>query len=283
MKFKEISKIAINLLVRDFKTDTFLKTSSIDITTKILLKKDKVIQANLIARKKLIICGVLFLKEFVKSIDKNIKILVYHSDGAEVKKNCKILSLKGSCITILKLERTILNFVQHLSSISTSTNKLVKKIEKYKSKLVDTRKTITNLRILQKYAVKLGGGKNNRMGLFDEILIKDNHIKIIGGIDETLTIIKKRKIKNFKIECDTINQVKKAIDFGSKYVMLDNMNLKQIKKCIKMGEGKKTLFEITGGISEKNIIKFAKLNAHFISVGFITQNPKPVDIALDIN
>jgi len=282
MQFTEILSIAIDSLNNDFKTDINSHNYVGDITTDNFLKFNETIKAHVVARKTLIICGIKFVKEFIKKIDKNIKMEVYFSDGKEVKKNNRIFTLVGSCRNILKLERTILNFLQHLSSISTSTNKLVKKLSNSKSKLLDTRKTITNLRILQKYAVKIGGGFNNRLGLFDEILIKDNHIKILGGIEKIEEIIKKKKIKKFKIECDTINQVKKAISFNSKYIMLDNMNLSQIRRCIKLRKNKKIIFEITGGVNKKNITNYAKLNAEFISVGFITQNPEPVDIAIDI-
>ena len=282
MQFTEILSIAIDSLSNDFKTDINSHNYVGDITTDNFLKFNETIKAHVVARKTLIICGIKFVKEFIKKIDKNIKMEVYFSDGKEVKKNNRIFTLVGSCRNILKLERTILNFLQHLSSISTSTNKLVKKLSNSKSKLLDTRKTITNLRILQKYAVKTGGGFNNRLGLFDEILIKDNHIKILGGIEKIEEIIKKKKIKKFKIECDTINQVKKAISFNSKYIMLDNMNLNQIRRCIELRKNKKIIFEITGGVNKKNITSYAKLNAEFISVGFITQNPEPVDIAIDI-
>ena len=134
------------------------------------------------------------------------------TDGNILKKNSIIFELSGDVKLILLLERTILNFIQHLSSISTYTKEFVKKIDNNKTQLLDTRKTTTGLRLLEKYATKIGGAQNHRFGLFDKILIKDNHIKIIGGIDKTLEIIKKKKITNYMIECDSYQQVRNALN-----------------------------------------------------------------------
>lgn len=282
MIMKNTTMIAIESLEKELHVDLGSNTSRRDITTEKLMKNDPTIKVNIVAREKLTLCGIRFIKAFVKKLDKRVKFLVLFEDGQEVKKNKTIAVLSGSSKLILKIERTILNFLQHLSSISTSTSKLVKKIGDSQTKLLDTRKTITGLRILQKYATKIGGAENHRKGLYDQILIKDNHIRILGGIEKTLDIISKKKIKNYKIECDTLDQVTKAIKSGAKYILLDNMNKKVIKKCLKLQHNKKVIFEITGGVNNKNIKEFSSLNADYISVGSITQSPIPIDIAIDI-
>ena len=207
-----------------------------------------------------------------------------YSDGNELNKNSIILEINGNVKFILLIERTILNFVQHLSSISTYTRKFVKKIGGTKTKLLDTRKTTTGLRVLEKYATKIGGAQNHRQGLYDQLLIKDNHIKLLGGIDNTLNIIKKKKIKKYIIECDSLEQVQKCLKFGSSYILLDNMSPNEIKNCINLKKNfkRKILFEISGGINHDNINLYSNLGSDFISSSKITNSAKSVDIGLDI-
>ena len=207
-----------------------------------------------------------------------------YSDGNELNKNSIILEINGNVKFILLIERTILNFVQHLSSISTYTRKFVKKIGGTKTKLLDTRKTTTGLRVLEKYATKIGGAQNHRQGLYDQFLVKDNHIKLLGGIDNTLKIIKKKKIKKYIVECDSYEQVQKCLKFGSSYILLDNMSPNEIKNCINLKKNfkRKILFEISGGINHDNINLYSNLGSDFISSSKITNSAKSVDIGLDI-
>jgi nicotinate-nucleotide pyrophosphorylase (carboxylating) len=207
-----------------------------------------------------------------------------YSDGNELNKNSIILEINGNVKFILLIERTILNFVQHLSSISTYTRKFVTKISGTNTKLLDTRKTTTGLRVLEKYATKIGGAQNHRQGLYDQLLIKDNHIKLLGGIDNTLNIIKKKKIKQYIIECDSYEQVQKCLKFGSSYILLDNMSPNEIKNCINLKRKfkKKILFEISGGINHDNINLYSNLGSDYISSSKITNSAKSVDIGLDI-
>ena len=164
---------------------------------------------------------------FLKEKFQNLKCTSNYNDGDLVKKNSILIELSGDVRWILLLERTLLNFLQHLSSISTYTKKFVEKLNGSKTMLLDTRKTTTGLRVLEKYATKVGGAKNHRMGLNDKILIKDNHIKVIGGIKKTLELINKKKIKNFQIECDSYSEVKKCIDYNCSHILLDNMSNKR--------------------------------------------------------
>ena len=181
------------------------------------------------------------------------------------------------------LERSVINFLQHLSSISTYTSRFVLLLKKSHTKLLNTRKTITGLRKLQKYATTVGGAKNHRMGLHDEILIKDNHIEVLGGIDNTLKVLKEKNIKNYKIECETIEEVKKSMLAGAKYILLDNMSPLEIKKSIGLKEKYNflTTFEITGGINLKNISPYLDTGIDAVSIGALTHQIISSDIKLE--
>ena len=282
MGLKKIVSFAIDLLKNDLKVDLDSNSLKKDLTSQSIINKNSKIEVCIIANDKMILCGINFIKKFINSIDPEIKMVLNYKDGDLVCKKQIISQISGNSRKILAVERTILNFLQHLSSISTSTYKLIRMIKSKKTKVLDTRKTITGLRYLQKYATAVGGAKNHRKGLYDQILIKDNHIEICGGIENVLQILKSKKIKNYKIECDTFTQVKKCIEYGSEYILLDNMAIAEVKKCMNVSRKKKVVFEISGGINEKNISKYSELNPDFISIGSITQNPKPVDISIDI-
>ena len=245
-----------------------------------LLKKKKILDVRIFTKEKIVFCGGKFVKDFVNKKFPKIKIKLNFKDGDEVKKNSDLILLKGDIRQILIIERTILNFLQHLSSISSETKKYTLKLKKSNTKLLDTRKTTCGLRYLEKYATKIGGAINHRFGLFDDILIKDNHIKALGGINNTLEILRGRKL-NYKIECDNISQVDNCIRAGSKYLLLDNMAPHQIRKIIKRF-GKKAKFEISGGVNFENIEKYSKVGADYISTSKITLCSKSVDISLDL-
>ena len=282
MSLKDIIHTAISLLKSDLKVDLNSNSLKKDLTSQLIINKNSKIKVGIVAKDEIMLCGITFIKKFTHSIEPKIKIKQNFKDGELVNENQVIAELSGNSSNILAVERTILNLLQHLSSISTTTYKITRKIKSKKTTILDTRKTITGLRSLQKYATFIGGAKNHRFGLYDQILIKDNHIGICGGIEKVLQILKEKKIQNYKIECDTYAQVKKCIDYGSQYILLDNMNVGNIKKCMSIKGGDKVIFEITGGINEKNISLYSRLNPDFISIGSITQNPKAVDISMDI-
>jgi nicotinate-nucleotide pyrophosphorylase (carboxylating) len=277
-----VSGIAVKKLWSEIKDDLGSFSIQKDKTTFQLIEKKK-ISAFVINREKIIICGLRFVTSFIKERFSSLYIQSQFDDGNIIKKNTKILKISGDARIILSIERTILNFLQHLSSISTYTNEFVKKIQK-NTKLLDTRKTTTGLRILEKYATKIGGAINHRMGLYDKILIKDNHIKLIGGISKTLKKVKKLKIKDFIIECDSPRQVKKCLSFGASYIILDNMSIKQIKECliIKKEFSHKIQYEVSGCVNIDNVKLYANLGVDFISTSKITNSAKSVDIGLDI-
>lgn len=281
MTFRQLSKITNDLLKSELKVDLNGTNLKNDITTQLLIKKKKIV-ARIINEDSIIFCGGLLIKNFYNEKFPEITVKVNYKDGEKIKKNSVLITLIGSSNLILTTERTILNFLQHLCSISTETRNYVSRLKKFKTKLLDTRKTTTGLRKLEKYATQTGGAVNHRLGLYDDILIKDNHIKIIGGVDEMLAILKKKKIKNYKVECDNIFQVKKCIKAGAKYILLDNMKPYQVKKIINSSPKKSIIFEISGGINLSNISEYAAVGAHFISTSKITLCTKPVDISLDL-
>jgi nicotinate-nucleotide pyrophosphorylase (carboxylating) len=272
--------MATNLLLSDLKIDLGKINFDYDKTTRVLIKEKKILDVRIFTKEKIVFCGGKFVKDFVNKKFPKIKIELNFNDGDEVKKNSDLILLKGDIRLILILERTILNFLQHLSSISSETKKYTLKLKKSKTKLLDTRKTTCGLRYLEKYATKMGGAINHRLGLFDDILIKDNHIKALGGISNTLEALRDKKL-NYKIECDNISQVHNCIRAGSKYLLLDNMAPNQIRKIIKRF-GKKAKFEISGGVNFENIEKYSKVGADYISTSKITLCSKSVDISLDL-
>lgn len=280
MNFSSLTKLATDLLISDLKTDLGKINFNYDKTTRLLIKKKKILEVRIFTKEKIVFCGGKFTKNFINKQFPEIKIKLNHKEGDEIKKNCDLIFLKGDIRLILIIERTILNFLQHLSSISTETKKYTLKLKNTNTKLLDTRKTTCGLRYLEKYATKMGGAINHRFGLFDEILIKDNHIKALGGIANTLETLKGKKI-NYKIECDNLSQVNDCIKAGSKYLLLDNMAPNQIKKIINCF-GKKAKFEVSGGVNYKNIDKYSKVGADYISTSKITLCSKSVDISLDL-
>lgn len=273
---------AIKLLMSDLKSDLKSLSFKKDLTSNNLIKKNSRMEVAIVAREEITLCGIFFIQRFISKIDPALKVKTTFQDGDKVEKNKAIALISGNSRKILGIERTVLNFIQSLSSVSTSTNKIMSLLEKSKTKLLDTRKTLPGLRLMHKYATFIGGAKNHRMGLFDDILIKDNHIKVGGGIKKILEVLKKKKITNYKIECDTIKQVKDCLEAGTKYILLDNMSPEKIISSIKLKKKKSIIFEVSGGINLKNLNKFSKLNADYISIGYITQNPEPIDIGMDI-
>ena len=248
-----------------------------DITTNLLNKKNKIIEAKIIAKQNGIISGLNFCKTAFKLTGKETVFKPKVQDGRKIKKNKVIAEIKARTQTILIAERTALNFLNHASGISTLTNKFVKKIKK-KSKICCTRKTTPNLRLLEKYAVKKGGGHNHRYNLSDEILIKENHI----ASDKSLKELTKKAIKTKKIvtvEIENINQLKQILELKFKRVLFDNMNLKLLRKCIKLCKNKYET-EYSGNTNLKNVIKISSTGINRISVGSITHSAKSFDSTL---
>ncbi len=230
------------------------------------------------------------LKWVFAQIDSSIRFKALVSDGARVKPNKKVALLEGPARAILTAERTALNLLGYLSGISTLTSKFVEKAGPGKVKIVDTRKTLPGLRYLAKYAVRTGGGFNHRMGLYDQILVKDNHLKITGlklRIKGLIKKIKNEKPKNMKLEVEVKNlkEFREALEAQPDIIMLDNMKLTDIRKMIKLkGRSKqRPLIEVSGNVSLKNVSQIAKVGPDIISIGSLTHSVESIDVSLNIS
>ena len=247
-----------------------------DITTN-LLANDLKGQAKIKIKESAIFCGKSWVEECFRQIDKNIKITWRIKDGDRARKNQTVCILDWFFKSILKGERVALNFLQLLSGTATSTAYLKSLIKNSSTKLFDTRKTIPGLRIAQKYAVQVGGGNNQRIGLFDQILLKENHKTAFGSIKKMLINID--NLKNVQVEVESIKEFIEALSFGSKNILLDNFSIEELKKVVQLNNGQ-ALLEASGNINEKNIIKYAKTGVDRISIGAITKNIKSIDYSM---
>ena len=248
-----------------------------DITTKLIKFSNKKIKAKIIAKQNGVIAGIAFCKQAFKLIGKESIFKSKIKDGKSVKKNKVIAEILANTKTILTAERTALNFLNHASGIATTTNNFVNKVGK-KTKICCTRKTTPNLRLLEKYAVKQGGGFNHRYNLSDEVLIKDNHIKSAKDLKKLVSRASKTR-KVVTVEIESMSQLKKILGLRFKRILFDNMSIPQLKKCLKLC-GKKYETEYSGNASLKNIKKISKTGVNRISVGSITHSPNSFDTSL---
>ncbi len=250
-----------------------------DITSN-LVEKNKIIKVKLISNQKAIIGGLLFAKQAFALIDDKIKFEVKKKDGFQVKKGSIVAILQGRAKNILIAERVALNFLSHISGIATKTNQFVKLAGK-KCKICCTRKTIPTLRVIQKYAVKLGGGTNHRFNLSDEYLIKDNHIASSEIKKLVLLAIKNKKGRKITVEVDNLEQLKDIIGLKFNTVLFDNMSIKNLRKGVKIAK-KFYITEASGNINFKTIKSVASTGVDRISVGSITHSAGAIDFKLEI-
>ena len=251
-----------------------------DITTQ-LIKNNKKIRVKIIANQTCVIGGLNFAKEIFKYSDKKIKFILKAKDGNKVKKGKVVAIVYGKAKAILKSERVSLNFLSLISGVATLTKKYVDKISGKSCKICCTRKTYPNLRLIQKYGVKLGGGYNHRFNLSDEILIKDNHIAIDGDIKKLVKrAIKNKKGKKITVEVDSLYQLKKIIGLKFDRVLFDNMNLRNLKLGVKIAK-KYYETEASGNINLKNVKKVASSGVNRISVGALTHSAPSIDLKIE--
>ena len=250
-----------------------------DITSS-LIKDDKIVTVKLIANQSAIVGGLLFAKQTFALIDDKIKFIIKKKDGSRVKKGNLVALIKGNAKNILIAERVALNFLSHISGIATKTNEFVKLAGK-KTKICCTRKTIPNLRVIQKYAVKLGGGINHRFNLSDEYLIKDNHIGSSDLKSLVLKAIENKKGRKITVEVDTIKQLRSILGLKFNTVLLDNMNVKNLKESVKIAK-KYYETEASGNVSLKTVKAIASTGVDRISIGSITHSAPAVDFKLEI-
>ena len=250
-----------------------------DITSS-LVKNKKLIKVKLISNQHAVVAGLEFAKQTFKLIDSKIKFIIKKKEGSIVKKNEIIATVEGQAENILIGERVALNFMSHISGIATKTNQFVRLVNK-KSKICCTRKTIPTLRVIQKYAVKLGGGTNHRFNLSDEFLIKDNHIASSDIKTLVSLAIRNKKGKKITVEVDNLNQLKQIMGLKFNTVLFDNMNNKTLKAGVKLAK-KHYETEASGNVTLKSVKKIAATGVDRISIGSITHSASAVDFKLEI-
>ena len=265
----------INLAIKEDKVNQ-------DITSKLSLSNKLICKVYIKSKDQGILSGLPIVKQILKKVDKTIQTKSYKRNGSKLKKNTKILLIKGRAQSILKSERTILNFLGHLSGIASETARLVKKTKKYNTKICCTRKTIPGMRYLQKQAIKIGGGYNNRYDLEEEIFVKDNHHLDKQKFREKIILIKKRNKSNKKInvEVDNINQLKKIIDLKIDRILLDNFSPNTLRKALKIIPNNIET-EASGNITSKNIMNYARTGVKRISLGYLTHSVKNFNFSLE--
>ncbi len=250
-----------------------------DITSN-LLKNNKIIKAKIVSNQKAVVAGLLFAKHTFKQVDKKTMFILKKKDGSSIQKNSIIAIIKGKANSILIAERVALNFLSHISGIATKTNQFVKLAGK-KCKICCTRKTLPNYRVIQKYAVKIGGGTNHRFNLSDEFLIKDNHIASADLEELVSSAIKNKKGKKITVEVDNLKQLKKI--FGLKFdtVLFDNMSIKNLRAGVKFAKNNYET-EASGNINLKTVKLIAGTGVNRISIGSITHSTSAIDFKLEI-
>ncbi len=278
MNRNEIETVIKNALAEDI--------GSGDITTSAIVKNELKGTGEFLVKQNGIIAGLDVVETLFKIVDKSLIFMKKVSDGEKVYPGKIAAEVKGKVSSILTAERTALNFLQRMSGIATLTNLFVEKIKHTKAKILDTRKTAPGMREIDKLGVKIGGGKNHRIGLYDMFLIKDNHISAAGSITRAVEDCKKFKTQkkvSYKIEVETtnLNQVEEALGCKVDFIMLDNFNLSEMEKAVELINGK-CLIEASGGINLDSVKEVAETGVDFISVGALTHSVKALDISLEI-
>lgn len=260
-------------LSEDFVTD--------DLTSQATINQSQVSNARFVTRKSGVIAGCLVAAAVLEQCGiKEYELLV--KDGQEVNANTELIRLTADTRSILKAERTALNFLSHLSGIATFTSLWVKEVSSSKTAIRDTRKTTPGLRELEKYAVRMGGGLNHRMNLGDQALIKDNHIAAAGSVSQAINRVKKAAPGALiEVEVDTLEQLKEALQCSVEIVLLDNMSLEQVKAAVEIARGSNTKLESSGGLKLENAAAYAATGVDYLAVGALTHSAPVLDIGLD--
>ena len=255
-----------------------------DVTSQATIPADTQAQLQIKARQAGVICGMDLARLSFALIDEQIKFIAKVNDGATVEAGTVLATVRGNARNLLTAERTALNFMTHLSGIATDTKKIVDSVADYPAQITCTRKTIPGLRIVQKYAVRCGGGRNHRLGLDDAILIKDNHIAIAGDIKTAI-----QQAQNFaghlipiEVEVDTLGQLEQALEAGVNLVLLDNMAPEVLSKAVAMCKGRAKT-EASGGITPETVQAVAETGVDFIAMGYLTHSTTALDIGLDFS
>lgn len=253
-----------------------------DITSENIIPADSESEAIILAKEEGVLAGIDVAERVFHKIDPSIVFKKNLNDGQKFRKGQTLATIQGSSISLLKGERTALNFLQRMSGIATTTQKFVGALQGTKTKILDTRKTTPGLRSLEKYAVKMGGGMNHRFNLSEMVLIKDNHLRIVGSISQAVKSAKER-IKlgvRVEVEATSIEEVQEAVQSGADMIMLDNMPKEAMKEVVKRVKGKVPL-EVSGKVSLRRVKEIASLGVDFISAGSLTHSYKSVDISIE--
>lgn len=254
-----------------------------DVTTNSIVPPDLSAAALIVAREEGVVAGLFVAEAVFRLLDGGVSFSSRVREGGQFKEGQVLAEVCGKARAILTGERTALNFLQRLCGIATFTRRLVRLLDGYPARLVDTRKTTPGLRLLEKYAVRAGGGGNHRFGLYDAVLIKDNHLKVAGSIARAVQLARASVPLTMKIEVETENltQVEEALAAGADIIMLDNMEPEDMRKAVSLVAGR-ALLEASGGINEKNILAVARSGVDFISAGALTHSAPALDISLEI-
>ena len=255
-----------------------------DITTSSILEKPLEVTAHLVGQESLIVAGLDIFRRVYERLDPVLQVNKFYEDGDRINRDDIIAEVNGDVSSILQGERVALNFIQRLSGIATMTREFVSKVEPYSVTILDTRKTTPGLRMLEKYAVEMGGGKNHRLGLFDAILIKDNHINAAGSIKNAVRKVKSHLPNGFTIEVEVKNlvEVKEALDCGVNTIMLDNMSVEEMQEAVAL-INKRALVEASGGVKLEAVEGIARTGVDYISVGALTHSVRAVDMSLKVS
>ncbi|MGD0887323.1 MAG: carboxylating nicotinate-nucleotide diphosphorylase [Thermodesulfovibrionales bacterium] len=253
-----------------------------DITTTLFIPEDHISKALLVAKGSFIVAGMPFAREAFDIFDGETEYQVLCGDGSKAKKGDIIAEISGRTRTLLACERVALNILQRLSGIATLTNDFVARVKNLDVKILDTRKTTPGLRFMEKYAVRVGGGVNHRFGLYDGILIKDNHIVAAGSITNAVKAAKKASyLSKIEVEVENLKDLQEALKAGADIVMLDNMSLEDMKNATRIAKGK-ALIEASGNVTIDNVRAVASTGVHFISIGALTHSAPAADISMKI-
>jgi len=279
IKGKQVEQIVSNALAEDL--------GSGDVTTEALIPPDLEGKAAILVKRDGVLVGIDVAKEVFRQVDPSLYFKALVKDGAKVRKGDVVATVEGKVASMLKAERTALNFLQHLSGIATETAQYVDAVSGTKAIITDTRKTIPGLRLLEKYAVRAGGGRNHRLNLGDGVLIKDNHLVALRssgvGLGEAVKQARKRAPRAMKVEVEveSVKQAREALSAGADIIMLDNMNVKDMRRVVELVHGR-ALLEASGGITLDNVRSVAETGVDLISVGALTHSAKALDISLEV-
>jgi len=283
----ESSKIAKSQLEQVVKSALAEDCVAADLTTEALIPVNLKGKASILVKRDGVLAGLNVAKEVFRQVDASLRFKALVKDGASVRKGLVVATIDGKVASILRAERTALNFLQHLSGVATETARYVEAVSGTKAVITDTRKTVPGLRTLEKYAVRMGGGQNHRMNLADGVLIKDNHqvaLRSHGlGLKEVVKKARKHapRAMRVEVEVESVKQAQAALSAGADIIMLDNMKLENMRKVVKLVKGKAQL-EASGGITLDNVRSVAETGVDYISIGALTHSAKALDISLEL-